>query len=104
MNRRRAILITACAALALTSCANKSTPNALDGAGSESHRVAGIWWIAFGAGAAVYAIVGGLVVYGALRKCGGELDQRRRTRKRIVTAVGGVVIPSVNMLFMPCDH
>jgi cytochrome c oxidase subunit 2 len=100
MNRRRAVAMTGCAALVLTSCAtNDNTPNALQGAGSESHRVAGIWWLAFGAGAAVYAIVGGLVVYGALRKGGGELDERRRMRERIVIAIGGVAIPFVILLF-----
>src|SRR6185503_14927736 len=88
------LLVATVLLLFVAGCAtNKNTPNALSGAGSESSRVAGVWWLAFGAGAAVYAIVGGLVVFGALRKGSAEVDERTRTRERVVIVVGGVAIP-----------
>lgn len=42
--------------------------NILRGAGDESHSIASMWYVAFALAILVYAIVGGLVVYGALRK------------------------------------
>jgi cytochrome c oxidase subunit 2 len=94
------VLVATMLVLFVAGCAtNKNTPNALSGAGSESSRVAGVWWLAFGAGAAVYAIVGGLVVFGALRKGSAEVDERTRTRERVVIVVGGVTIPFLILLF-----
>jgi cytochrome c oxidase subunit 2 len=81
------------------SCAGKNTPSSLDGKGSESSRVAGVWWLAFGVGAAVYAIVAGLVVYGALRKGSAEVDEHRHKREMLIITVGGVVVPFLILLF-----
>jgi cytochrome c oxidase subunit 2 len=86
--------------VALAGCAtSKNTPSTLDRAGSESSRVAGLWWLAFGVGAAVYLIVAGLVVYGALRKGSAEVDEQQRSRDRLVIAIGGVLIPFLILLF-----
>jgi cytochrome c oxidase subunit II len=89
----------AAGALLLSACAGSNTPTAISNAGSESKRVQGVWWLAFGAGATVYAIVAGLVVFGALRRGGGDLDERRRTRERITIVMGGVIIPFLILLF-----
>jgi cytochrome c oxidase subunit 2 len=83
----------------LAACGGSKTPNSLDPSGSEADRVAGLWWLAFGVAAAVYVIVGGLVVFGSLRKGGGELDEARRRRERIAIVTGGVAIPFVILLF-----
>ena len=102
MTYRRGRLVVAAVGVLLvaTACStSKKTPNALDHAGSESSRVAGVWWLAFGVGAAVYAIVAGLVVFGALRKGSAEVDDKRRLRERLVITIGGVLIPFLILLF-----
>jgi cytochrome c oxidase subunit 2 len=40
----------------------------LRGAGDESQRIAGMWYVAFGLAIFVYIVVAGLVVFGAIRK------------------------------------
>ncbi|HET9728162.1 MAG TPA: cytochrome c oxidase subunit II [Acidimicrobiia bacterium] len=97
--RRRGWLLLV-GGMLIVGCAGGSTPSSLDGAGSESSRVAGVWWLAFGLGAAVYAIVAGLVVFGALRNGSAEVDAPRRQRERVVIAVGGVLIPFFILLFL----
>ncbi len=93
-----AVAVVAVAVVA-AGCANSRTPSALDRAGSESNRVAGIWWLAFGAGAAVYLVVAGMIVFVALRRGGGDVDDRQVMRERIFVAVGGVLIPFFILLF-----
>ncbi len=96
---RRLLLVCIPIVLFAAGCANKKTPSSLDHAGSESSRVAGVWWLAFGVGATVYAIVAGLVVFGALRKGSAEVDEHRRKREMIVITLGGVAIPFLILLF-----
>ncbi len=91
------VLSLACTTF-VASCSNSRTPNALDPSGSEAERIAGLWWLAFGVAAGVYLIVGGLVVYGSLRKGGKQLDERSRRNERIFIATGGVFVPFVILL------
>ena len=91
--------LVAVLALVVGACGNSATPNSLDPSGSEAERIAGLWWLAFGVAAAVYLIVGGLVVFGSLRKGGRELDEHSRRREQIVIAVGGVLVPFMILLF-----
>jgi cytochrome c oxidase subunit 2 len=86
------------APLLLAACGGDS-PSALDRAGSESDRLATVWWIAFGAAAAVYVIVAGLVVFGALRKGDARHDAPRDRREQVVIAIGGVLVPFLILLF-----
>jgi cytochrome c oxidase subunit 2 len=71
MRRTRAagvrIAAFAVAGVALAGCGTKITPSMLHTHGSEAQRIAGIWWLMFGLGAGVYAIVGGFVVWAILR-------------------------------------
>jgi cytochrome c oxidase subunit 2 len=76
-----------------------SSPSSLDRAGSESDRVATVWWLAFGVASAVYLIVAGLVVYGALRRGDAKFDAPRERREQWVIAIGGVLIPFLILLF-----
>ena len=98
--KRRAALVAAITLLA-AGCAsqNSNTPSALDRAGSESDRVASVWWLAFGAGAGVYLIVAGFVVFGALRKGDGRVDEPRRRGEALFIVIGGVVVPFLILLF-----
>lgn len=52
--------------LLLASC-NSHSPNMLHTAGSESKSIAGLWWLMFAMGAAVYAIVAGFIIWAFLR-------------------------------------
>src|SRR5437870_1867503 len=49
-------------------------PSILHGAGTEGHDVAGLWWVMFALAAAVYVVVGGLVIYSVLRKGRGRFS------------------------------
>ena len=69
-------------------------PNILNGAGGEGHQIAGLWWVMFALAAAVYVIVGGLVIYSILRKRDSE-----RLRDDAFIVVGGIVVP-VLILFV----
>lgn len=95
-----AAVATVLAASTLAACGSGKSPSTLARAGSESNRIADIWWLAFGAGATVYLIVGGLIVWGALRR--GERfvdDERKAMRERVFIAVGGVLIPFLILMF-----
>ena len=63
--------------------------------GSEASRIAGIWWLMFGLGAAVYAIVAVFIVWAILRRRGrvgpGGRDGRVSDDTWIVW--GGVIVP-----------
>ncbi|HVV36619.1 MAG TPA: cytochrome c oxidase subunit II [Acidimicrobiales bacterium] len=71
-------------------------PSILHGAGSQGHDIAGLWWAIFGLGAAVYVVVGTLVVVavlrGRFRRGGPEGDGRR---ENAVIVGGGIVMPLV---------
>ena len=54
--RSRAIGVFLATCIFAAGCSGKS-PSILHARGSEASRIAGIWWLMFGLGAAVYAIV-----------------------------------------------
>ncbi|HEY3833155.1 MAG TPA: hypothetical protein VGO03_12740, partial [Acidimicrobiia bacterium] len=98
MTRRRLSIVAVIAApLALAACGNSHTPSILHTHGSESQRIAGIWWLMFGLGAGVYAIVAGFVIWAILRgrrrAKGVELSEGPHDDTWIVW--GGVVVPVV---------
>src|SRR5690242_10442572 len=61
-----AIVGVAVSVLVAAGCSGHS-PSMLHARGSESQRIAGIWWLMFGLGAAVYAGVGGFIVWSIVR-------------------------------------
>lgn len=65
--------------------------NILHPHGSEASTLAGVWWLMFGLGAAVYVVVGGLILWAVVHN--------RRDRERLADndwiIWGGVVIPVV---------
>ena len=66
--RRSAALVAGApvAGWLLAGC-NSRSPNMLHTAGSESKSLAGLWWLMFAMGAAVYAIVAGFIIWAVLR-------------------------------------
>ena len=68
MSARRAQGLVALVAIvvACAGCSGKS-PSILDTHGSESSRIAGVWWLMFGLGAVVYAVVAFFVVWAIIR-------------------------------------
>jgi cytochrome c oxidase subunit II len=100
--RRVAFASVVVATVALAGCGNSTSPNMLDPKGSEAKHIAGVWWLMFGIAAAVYLIVGGLIVHAILRG-------RRRARAEDATVdgpdsprfddrmitYGGVVVPLI---------
>jgi cytochrome c oxidase subunit II len=86
-----AITGLAVSVLVAAGCGGHS-PSMLHARGSESQRIAGIWWLMFGLAAAVYAGVGGFIVWSIVRG-------RRRTpgdgsvSENNWIVWGGVVMP-----------
>ncbi len=81
-------------ALTLAACSSKA-PSALDPAGPEARRLAGIWWLMFGLAAAVYVVVAGLILYGSLRGRGTEAGKPSRARDATFLWWGGLGVPVV---------
>ena len=74
-------------------------PSPLAPAGSEAHRLAGVWWLILGLGTFVAVFVLALVVVGLLRRRGdpdpdGPEDEDHPRDQRFVT-LGGLVLPVV---------
>jgi len=86
------IAATVAGAAVLSGC-HGASPSMLDAHGSEAQRIAGIWWLMFGLGAAVYAFVAGLVVWAVLRRRTTENESRLNDNSWIIW--GGVVMPVI---------
>jgi cytochrome c oxidase subunit 2 len=91
--RRRPKIIggVALATVALGGCGD-SHSSMLDAHGSEAERIAGVWWLMFGLGAAVYAVVAGCIVWAIVRNR-DEASEGLADNTWIVW--GGVVVPVV---------
>ena len=73
--------------VAAAGCSGKS-PSILDTHGSESSRIAGVWWLMFGLGAAVYAIVAFFVVWAIVRGRRRKSAGRRAGQRQRVDRLG----------------
>jgi len=96
MTARRALVLGAGLIVAeglLTGCGRHS-PSMLNTKGSEATTIAGLWWLMFGLGAAVYAVVGGLIIWAILRgRRGGGGEGKVSDDAWIVW--GGIAVPVV---------
>jgi cytochrome c oxidase subunit 2 len=87
-------LRTVGAAVAVGALASGCGQGILGRKGSESDKVANVWWLMFGLAAAVYLVVAGCILFAAMR------GRRRRSREPRLheTAfiwIGGVIVPAV---------
>jgi len=90
MSRRRLGWAAAGAGLALGSC--RAAPSTLDPRSPEARRLASAWWQMFALGAAVYAVVAGLIVWTLVRRRAGHRDGGA-DRERLFVVAGGVAAP-----------
>jgi cytochrome c oxidase subunit II len=93
IRRGRVAVVVLVVAVVAAGCGGKS-PSMLKTHGSEASRIAGIWWLMFGLGAAVYAVVAFFIVWAIVRgRRGGDREGRVADNMWIVW--GGVVVPVV---------
>jgi cytochrome c oxidase subunit 2 len=88
---RRLLLILGvpAAGLLVAGCSGHA-PSILHTEGSESKAIAGVWWLMFALGAAVYAIVAGFIIWALLRgREGGKLSDD------VWIVWGGIGVPVV---------
>lgn len=69
-------------------------PSALDGAGAEAHRVAGLWWFMFTLAVVVYLFVATMVVLAVLRRRRADGPESGEGRTGFIW-LGGVAMPVV---------
>jgi cytochrome c oxidase subunit II len=91
--RAHGLVVLVTIVLACAGCSGKS-PSILDTHGSEASRIAGVWWLMFGLGAAVYAIVAFFVVWAIVRGRGKDVGEGRISDNSWIVW-GGVVVPVV---------
>jgi len=85
---RRTVPLAVVALLLLAAC-SRSSPNALDPKGPDAQSIAGVAWLMFGLAAAVYVVVAGFIIFGALRKG----DRPSRITDNAFIWVGGLLVP-----------
>ncbi|HSH59039.1 MAG TPA: cytochrome c oxidase subunit II [Acidimicrobiales bacterium] len=86
---RRRALLPALGLLVLGACSSQS-PNALSPKGPDAQSIAGVAWLMFGLATAVYVVVGGLIIFGALRG-----SKPSRISDSAFIWVGGILAPIV---------
>jgi cytochrome c oxidase subunit 2 len=106
--RRRAIratriaLLLTVAAFVLAACGNENSPSAVDPAGDESKRIAGVWWLMFTLAAVVYVIVAGFVISAALRgrRKRNAAEREETIRDNVFIWAGGVIVPVLILVLL----
>jgi cytochrome c oxidase subunit 2 len=100
------------AVLACAACSLHNAQNALDAAGPQSGRIAGLWWLMLPIASVVWVIVVAVMLWGAARKRspreavesrgGSDVlvrdDARDRRMTRVVAA--GVIVTAVTLFLM----
>jgi cytochrome c oxidase subunit 2 len=81
-------------AVTLVACGGGS-PSMLKGRGTESHRVAGIWWLMFTLATAVYVIVATLIIVAIVRGRRARAKAGDGPRDDTFIWIGGIVVPVV---------
>ncbi|MDQ1383979.1 MAG: cytochrome c oxidase subunit [Actinomycetota bacterium] len=91
MRSTRVAVVVLATAVVAAGCGDKS-PSMLKTHGSEASRIAGIWWLMFGLGAGVYAVVAFFIVWAIVR--GRRADGGDgRVSDNMWIVWGGVVVP-----------
>ncbi len=93
-------LVIAC--LGAGAC-RRSSPSMLHPHGSEAHRIAGLWWLMFGLAAAVYAVVGGFIVFAILRGRRSEAGKPSRISDSNFIWWGGIIVPVVILMVLAVE-
>ena len=91
MNRRLAAW--SAALLFLAACSRKA-PSIVDPRGSEARTIARVWWVMFALAAAVYVVVGGLIVIASLRGRRTREGRPSRISDSRFIWVGGILVPT----------
>ena len=94
LRRRYATWLLAVPAVLLVSC-SKDSPAVLDPAGPAAKSIASVAWLMFGLAAAVYVVVAGFIIIGALRGRGGDGEKPSRISDGAFIWVGGIIVPTV---------
>jgi cytochrome c oxidase subunit 2 len=95
LRRRAGPLGVLLAGLLLAACSDKA-PSTLDPKGPAAESISRVWWLMFGLATAVYIVVGGLIIVGALRGRGTEGRGRpSKITDRAFIIIGGLVVPSL---------
>ena len=87
--RRRAVPVLVMGSLLLVAC-SKDSPNALDPQGPDAKSIASVSWLMFGLAAAVYVVVAGFIIIGALRG-----TKSSRISDNAFIWVGGLIAPVI---------
>ncbi len=69
------------------------TTSALDGAGSESTRIGGVWWLMFGLSAAVYVGVAGFILMAVVRGRHSAPEPPDARKDERFIWIGGLLMP-----------
>lgn len=77
----------------------RGVQSALDPAGREAGRIAGLWWLFFGVCTAVFVIVLGAIAVAVFRPRSEETPRRLRTGRVLVTAATGATA-AILLLFL----
>jgi cytochrome c oxidase subunit II len=85
--RRRVPALPALGLVILAACSSQS-PNALDPKGPDAQSIASVAWLMFGMAAAVYVVVAGFIIMGALRG-----NKASRISDNAFIWVGGLFAP-----------
>jgi cytochrome c oxidase subunit 2 len=98
--RWRAMAMAAMVAAAAGAC-GRNSPSIAVRDGSESKAITGVWWLMFALAAAVYAVVGGLVIASLLRgKRKTRPESPRPARDNAFIVIGGIVVPIAILMLL----
>ncbi len=71
----------------------KDSPSSLDPQGPAAKSIASVWWLMFGLATAVYVVVAGFIIIGALRGRGTQEGKPSRISDGAFIWVGGLIVP-----------
>jgi cytochrome c oxidase subunit 2 len=109
MRRIARLIATMAGVLACNACGLHNAQNALDAAGPQSGRIAGLWWMMLPIGAVVWVLVVSVMLVGASRgptRARGAREELARLGadeaqdRRFTRVIGAAVAATVGILFV----